>query len=323
MTKKTFKKIASQFPSKRCVVIGDVMIDEWIWGNVSRISPEAPVPVVDVTKRTFTAGGASNVAANLRTLGAQVSVLGVVGRDEPGRILRRELKKHKIATHGLLALDDRPTTQKTRIIAHSQQVVRADFERREQLNGSFLRRFIGHLRQDLNSADLVVISDYGKGVVTDGLLSAVKKMLKDMHIPLVVGPKPEVVPFCRGVTALTLNQHESSIASGHNIKDKKSLEFAGKTLLRNTGSDAVLITRGAEGMSLFRQEGQAKHLPAHASQVYDVSGAGDTVLAVFALTLACGWNWTFAMELANLAASVVVRKVGTATAEVIEIEDVL
>lgn len=323
MNKKTFYKIVNQFRNKRCVVIGDVMIDEWIWGNVSRISPEAPVPVVDVTKRTFTAGGASNVAANLRTLGAQVSVLGVVGKDEPGRILRRELKRHKVATHGLLSFDDRPTTQKTRIIAHSQQVVRADFEQRSQLNGSFLRRFLLHLRQDLNSADLVVISDYGKGVVTDGVLSAAKKMLKNMRIPLVVGPKPEAVQFCKDVTALTLNQRESSIAAGHIIKDKKSLDYVGKTLLANTGSEAVLITRGEAGMSLFMKDESAKHLPAHASQVYDVSGAGDTVLAVFSLALASGSDWACAMELANLAAAVVVRKVGTATAEIAEIEELL
>lgn len=323
MKRGIFRKIISQFRNKRCVVVGDVMVDEWIWGNVSRISPEAPVPIVDVTRRTFTAGGASNVAANLRAMGGRVSIFGVIGCDEAGRILSNELKRHRVATHGLLTVDDRPTTQKTRIIAHSQQVVRADFEQRAPLNGSVLQHFKREFKKDLAEADLIVVSDYGKGIVTEGLVRIVKEMALEQEIPVIVGPKPGTVHLCKGVTALTLNQNEGSQSVGYPIKDKRTLERAGEELLKISEAQAVLLTRGAAGMSLFRRGKTTKHLPAHATQVYDVSGAGDTVLAVFALTLVSGGNWLSAMELANLAAAIVVRKVGTATALPEEIEELL
>lgn len=323
MKKSEFQKIALRFQNKRCVVIGDVMIDEWIWGTVNRISPEAPVPVVEVNKRTFSPGGASNVATNLRSMGASVSILGVTGKDEAGLILAKELKKQKIETRGLIAVNDRPTTQKTRIIAHNQQVVRTDFEKQTSLNGTFLKSFIARLRKELETSQLVIISDYRKGVVTKEVVEITKTLARDQNIPVIVGPKPPIVPFCSNVTALTMNEQEGSIVIGKHLKSKKNLEDAGKDILALTKSQALLITRGENGMALFMQGKETKHLAAHASQVYDVSGAGDTVLAVFALAHVSGSSWATAMELANIAASVVVRKLGTATASIGEIEALL
>ena len=303
--------------SKRIVVVGDLMLDEWLWGRVRRISPEAPVPVVEVQSHSYTLGGAGNVASNLAALGAKVAVVGIVGRDEAGDRVLALFKKLRVDTRGVTRVARRPTTQKTRIVAHHQQVVRADRESAEPLAESVrdaMCRSVAGLR---GSVDGVVISDYGKGAVDARLVGAVRRHKRRS---IITGdPKPGNIAAFSGLDCIAPNTAEAEAASGVGIASDADLARAGAILVRRTKCTHVLITRGEHGMTLFSKNGRPFTVPAVARQVFDVSGAGDTVVSSLTLALAAGATIEHAVALATLAAGVVVEKLGTATATAKEI----
>ena len=299
---------------RRVLVVGDVMVDEWIWGSVSRVSPEAPVPVVAVNDHSFTLGGAGNVANNLRALGAQVVFAGAVGADGFAHFVTDLLADEGIGSEGLVTIADRPTTRKTRVVAHNQQVVRADWEATSPLDAADRVKLAKVVAREARSADAVVLSDYAKGLFSRELVEAA------LACPIVVAdPKPQNLELFAGVTCVAPNAHEAEQATGIAIRSDASLERAGETLLRRLGCRYVVITRGEHGMSLMGRDGEKLHIPSVARTVYDVSGAGDTVTAVLSLGLAAGAPIELALQLANFAAGAVVEKLGTATASAAEI----
>jgi D-beta-D-heptose 7-phosphate kinase/D-beta-D-heptose 1-phosphate adenosyltransferase len=296
---------------RRLAVIGDSMVDRFLWGRVDRISPEAPVPVVRVERETLKLGGAANVAANIRALGAEAVLFGICGADEAGRNLRALLAERGIQATGLVETTERPTTLKTRIIAHNQQVVRADHEQDTPVADDV----IAQLAERLDRAgpfDGLILSDYGKGVLTDEALAGFIAAGRRSGIPIVVDPKKGDFSQYQGVTSLTPNQKEAEQACALPIIDAVTLQEAGRRLLERTGAEAVLITRGEHGMALFGQGGRSDHLATRATTVYDVTGAGDTVIAVYTAALAAGAGFLDAAQLANHAAGLAVRELGTA-----------
>jgi len=299
---------------RRLLVVGDVMVDEWIWGTVTRISPEAPVPVVQVTDHSFTLGGAGNVANNLRALGAHVMFAAAIGTDAFAHYVCDILTDQQIAVEGLVRVQDRPTTRKTRVVAHNQQVVRADWESTAPLSQSDRASLVQLVRRYAAQADAVVLSDYAKGLLSREIVE------EALACPVVLAdPKPQNLPLFRGVTCVAPNAHEAAQACGFTIADDASLERAGSQLLRMLDCRYVVVTRGEHGMSLFGRDGTRLHIPSVARTVFDVSGAGDTVIAVLSLALAAGAPIELAMQLANYAAGAVVEKLGTATASADEI----
>lgn len=312
-------ELLARMAGRRVVVIGDVMIDEWIWGDVSRISPEAPVPVVAVRDHSFTLGGAGNVASNLRALGARVTFVGGIGDDSEGARLRAMFDDLGVDARGLVTLADRPTTRKTRVVAHSQQVVRADWESTAPLRDDDRARVAAQVQVAVRDADAVVLSDYAKGFLHREIVEAA------LGAPVVVAdPKPANVALFGGVTCIAPNVGEASRASGVAIAaGDDSLDRAGRALLERLGCRYVLITRGENGMSLFGAGGERFDVPAVARTVFDVSGAGDTVVAVLTLALAAKIPAETATQLANFAAGAVVEKLGTATATPREIVELM
>lgn len=307
------KNIIQSFGRARVLVIGDLMLDEYVWGKVSRISPEAPVPVVWVDKESFMPGGASNVANNIAALGGRVMLAGVVGNDERGRVLKKELKKKGIDTGGIFTDASRPTILKTRVIAYHQQVVRIDREKTEPMASQITSRLIKYIRNKMAGIDALVIEDYGKGVITPQLLTAIVRAARKEKKIIVVDPKEENFSYYKGITAITPNQQEASQAAGLQIKDEKTLTEAGKRIMKKLNCRIVLITRGELGMRLFPRGRKAVNIPTVAQAVFDVSGAGDTVAAAFSLALSCKAEPVIAAHIANYAAGIVVGKLGTAT----------
>jgi rfaE bifunctional protein kinase chain/domain len=304
---------------QRILVVGDVMLDEFIWGRVSRISPEAPVPVVEVSHQTFHLGGAANVAANVRALGGAATVAGVVGQDAAGSRVREELSEAGIEASLAASDSGRPTTVKTRIIAHSQQVVRADRERSDEIPPALEEDLLARVRSCLPGTGAVVLSDYQKGVVTRRLARSVFQAARRRGIPVLVDPKVRHFGLYRGAWLVTPNQLEAEQASGLRIRSPQELAAAAARLLKQLRCEGILVTRGEQGMSLFRPRRRALHIPATAREVYDVTGAGDTVIATLALALAGAASLEQAAQLANAAAGVVVAKLGTATASAEEV----
>jgi D-beta-D-heptose 7-phosphate kinase/D-beta-D-heptose 1-phosphate adenosyltransferase len=309
----------SRFPGRRILVLGDLMLDRYLWGRVDRISPEAPVPVVEIERETFTLGGAGNVAANLRALGAEPVLASVVGRDGDGDRLCDALTQRGVDT-SLVARDPgRPTTVKTRIIAHSQQVVRADRESRADLDGAPLEALLAGLERELPRLDGMIVSDYGKGVITARSLERALGAARARSLHVSVDPKESHIDAYRGVGILTPNQYEAGGVMGRRIVDETSLMEVGWGLQKRLDASAVLVTRGPDGMSLFEKSGRYTHLPTVAREVYDVTGAGDTVVSVVALALAAGAEYPQACHLANHAAGIVIREVGTASCSPVEL----
>jgi D-beta-D-heptose 7-phosphate kinase/D-beta-D-heptose 1-phosphate adenosyltransferase len=297
---------------RRVLVVGDVMLDQFLWGRVARISPEAPVPVVEIASETFHLGGAANVAAGVRALGGEAVVAGVVGDDPAGTRVRTALGEAGIQD-ALAADRARPTTVKTRIIAHHQQVVRADREETGEI-GAALEDALGEaLREAARGAGAIVLSDYQKGVVTRRLMKKVLEAARRTGAPLLVDPKVRHFALYRGAAVVTPNQLEAEQATGVRIRNAAGLRDAGAKILKALRCRAALITRGEHGMALFEQEKRPVEIPTAARQVFDVTGAGDTVIASFALALAAGATLPEAAMLANYAAGVVVGKIGTAT----------
>ncbi len=311
---KRLMKYIDRFPSTRTLVVGDVMLDHYIWGTVSRISPEAPVPVVNVMKENVLLGAATNVVNNLHALGGKVSVCGVIGHDEAGRQLVHMLRMQGIHTDGLIVEDGRPTTIKTRVIAHSQQVVRFDRETKVGIERDTHKRIFEYIRQQEDSGlDAIVLSDYSKGVVTKDLVRDIVKLARKKGIIVSVDPKVNHFGIYSGVTILTPNTKEASIGAKIEIEDDESLLKAGTLLLKRLKCDAVLVTRGELGMSLFERGGRVTHIPTVAQEVFDVTGAGDTVISTLTLAMAAGAGIIDAARLSNYAAGIVVGVVGTAT----------
>jgi len=311
MNRKRVEDILSRFSGKTIVVVGDVMLDEFIWGKVRRISPEAPVPVVEVTDETYRLGGSGNVAANIQELGGKAIPLGVVGRDAASDRIGELLDKSGIETYGLVRAD-RPTTVKTRILAHSQQVVRTDRECKKPVSAELNGDLAGLFTQFLPNAAAVIVSDYDKGVVNRELMTMILPKARQRGIPVFLDPKVHHADYYRPITLITPNHREAELLTGLVIDNERALEEAGQRLLEKFDCEYVLITRGEEGMSLFDRSG-SHHLPTFAREVFDVTGAGDTVIAALSLARAGGATMQESAVLANHAAGIVVGKVGTAT----------
>jgi len=303
------------FPKRHLLVVGDLMLDRFIWGDVERISPEAPVPVVLVRSESLHLGGAANVIHNVLGLGGQVTVCSAVGRDTAGQWLTRKLRSLGASTRGIFSDQRVRTTEKSRIVAspRHQQLVRLDHENRRGIPASVLEKMSGFLERMVPRCDGIVVSDYGKGTIVEPLLSRISQLADQHGLFTVVDPKKENFEAYRGATLITPNKAEASEAAAIEISDRASLMRAGKKLLGKWQAEAVLVTLGQDGMSLFRRDGGVGHFPTAARDVFDVTGAGDTVVATCALALAARGSYEEAAILGNLAAGDVVGEVGTAT----------
>lgn len=315
LSKQRAKEILDAITSRNVVVLGDVMLDEFVWGDVTRISPEAPIPVVDVHRESVHLGGAANVLANLISLGAKGSVAGVVGQDRAAEQLRSSLGQISSLDGNLIADPSRPTTLKTRIIAHSQPVVRTDRESRAPVDTGIEDRLIAHLKDAVLNADAFVVSDYDKGAVTPRILETVLPLAYD-RVPVLIDPKLRNFKSYRPATLITPNHFEAlrlgSIGNTEEDSDQ-GLHRAAQRIREDLNCDAVLITRGARGMMLLEGNGQPVFVKTAAREVYDVTGAGDTVIAALSAALSTGASMIEAATFANHAAGIVVGKVGTAT----------
>lgn len=320
------KSTLERFNGKRILVLGDLMLDEHIWGTVARISPEAPVMVIDVDSPDSDCrpGGAANVANNLRALGAKVSVVGVIGDDEGGRILTRSLEESGVDVSGVFVDKNRPTTRKTRFWAsHRHQIVRVDRESKKKVTQTTARKMMDFVRQRVEDIDAVLLSDYGKGVITRETAASAIHAADELGIVSASNAKPVNIHCFNGIGVITVNQSEASAASGVEIEDREGVEKAGAKLQASTHCRGLVITRGAHGLCVFNSEGKATHVPAVESEVYDVAGAGDTVVSALSLALAAGADLPTSAAIANCAGGAVVRKVGVATTSVAEISELL
>ncbi|MHB8090559.1 MAG: D-glycero-beta-D-manno-heptose-7-phosphate kinase [Syntrophales bacterium] len=332
LSSKRALEIIEKFPRARVLVIGDIMADHFIWGAVSRISPEAPVPVVDVKKESFMLGGCANVFNNIAAMGGQAALSGVIGADDSGRRLLRDLGNRGLETRGVIVEEERPTTLKTRIVAHGQQVVRFDREDRRMISESTIRAITAYVESLRDELGALVISDYNKGVVVRPLLDGIRKALAGRAIVTCVDPKQRDFSLYDGFDIITPNHHEAGLAAGAEITGADDHIRVGEKLLQENNFKALLMTRGEAGMSLFektwsdaRKNSPLRHteFPTQAREVFDVTGAGDTVIGVLALCLAAGASFREAAYLANHAAGIAVGKAGTATVSADELKRVL
>jgi D-beta-D-heptose 7-phosphate kinase/D-beta-D-heptose 1-phosphate adenosyltransferase len=318
------KRLVARFKDKSILVVGDLMLDQYVRGSVSRISPEAPVPVVRVTQESFIPGGAGNVADNLASLGARVSVVGVLGDDEAGRHLAEDLRARRVSVEGVITDRWRVTSQKCRIVAERQQVVRFDRETADPLSRESEGQLLARLSSAMLSAQAVILSDYGKGVIGPKVLNTAIRLARKRGIPITVDPKIEHFRRYRGVTCLTPNLHEAWTGMRRAPKPGlPALENLGQDILRALRPQSLLITRGPDGMSLFKPGARPTHIPTRAREVFDVTGAGDTVISVLTLALAAGASILQAAQIANHAAGIVVGKLGTAVTTAEELAEVL
>lgn len=317
---KTFVK---QLSGKKVLVIGDLMADHYIWGKVSRISPEAPIPVVHVQEETWRLGGAANVAANLSALGANVKLVGVVGKDAMATRLRSMLEERGINAGSIVEDESRPTIQKTRVIAQHQQVVRVDREKHAWLDAKVREALILKALDAAKGVEAILFSDYAKGVLTQPVVSKLIEFGKAQGSVLSVDPKPSNINLFKGSSIITPNQGEAQAASGITMDSDAHVEEAGRKLLKELECKAVLITRGEHGMNLFEQGSATTHIPTRAREVFDVTGAGDTVIATLTLALAAGASFADAAYLANAAAGIVVGEIGVASVSPTELEQAL
>lgn len=309
----------ASYRTSSVLVLGDLMLDRFVWGEVTRISPEAPVPVVEIERETAHLGGAANVAANLRALGCEVMLSGIVGEDPAGEELIKYAQEQGIRTTGV-AVSCRPTTTKTRIIARGQQVVRVDREEAHPLKEPDMERILACLEEAVSRADAVVVSDYAKGVVSRPVIERLVSLSRPREIPVLVDPKPVNRSCYHGVTALTPNLREAEAMAGFPIPGEQELARAAESIRAGLGAQAVLVTLGPQGMALFETGAGKYRIPTMAREVFDVTGAGDTVIAALTAGLVRGLSLREAACFANIAAGIVVGKVGTATVTVKEIE---
>ena len=315
MSKRRAFAIIENFSRSRVLVVGDIMADHFIWGKVSRISPEAPVPVVEVRKDSFMLGGCANVLNNIFAMGGRVHLAGVIGTDETGKRLLAEFRSRGVDMGGIVVEAGRPTTLKTRIVAHGQQVVRFDREDRKPVQAKSTRKILSYIESLRDDLGALVVSDYSKGVVTRPLLEGIRKVIAGRPIFTCVDPKQRDFSLYQGFDIVTPNHYEAGRAAGEEMQNGQDYIRVGMRLLQQYDFKALLMTRGEEGMSLFERDGRMRHtaFPAEAREVFDVTGAGDTVIGVLALSMAAGASFREAAYLANHAAGIVVGKAGTAT----------
>ena len=321
LTAERVRQLLAAAKKVRVAVIGDVMLDHFIWGSVARISPEAPVPVVDFMRESYMPGGAANVARNLTALNVPAEIFGAVGRDSAARELKRLLKERCVGCRGLLGGDSRPTSVKTRIVAHQQQVVRIDREMRDGLSPRLTRRLLGRLRANIRETSAVIVGDYGKGVVTQRLLDDLKTLCRSHGVWLSLDPKPVHHVNLSDLSLITPNRKEAfdladlpdDTRRANPLADANLMRVA-ERLLNELRPAVLLITLGELGMLLCQRGQKPFHIPTVAQEVFDVSGAGDTVIATFTLAIAAGASPLEAAILSNHAAGIVVGKIGTATA---------
>ncbi|HNX75466.1 MAG TPA: D-glycero-beta-D-manno-heptose-7-phosphate kinase [Candidatus Rifleibacterium sp.] len=314
MQRSELEKILAGFSRCSLAVLGDVMLDEFCWGKVDRISPEAPVPIVQVKTETWRPGGAANVASNLTALGARAHIFGLVGDDGAGRRLTEELQKDKIGTAGLIIDSGRRTSVKTRILGQNQQMIRVDRENTDAIDYQRQKDLLSVLLDMTDELDGVIVSDYAKGVIVDDLFKEVVSRFRKLGKFIAVDPKLKNFPIYKKPTIITPNTKEAEAALGRVFESEADVMKGGVDLQKATGADAILITRSEQGMSLFEKGHEPITIPTRAIKVFDVTGAGDTVISTFSLGLASGCNMRSAAEVANLAAGVVVGIVGTAAA---------
>ncbi|MDA8272458.1 MAG: D-glycero-beta-D-manno-heptose-7-phosphate kinase [Deltaproteobacteria bacterium] len=315
--------IVKRFHKARILVIGDIMVDHFVYGTVDRISPEAPVPVVQVESEKLMPGGAANVVNNVSKLGAKVYVAGVVGNDYNGNILKRMVDKETVNSEGILTLDNFQTIIKTRVIAHNQQIVRFDKENNGKFSGGVYKALISGIKKIADDIDAVIISDYGKGLIEKKFFSTVVNFLREKGKFISLDPKVENFKFYKNISILTPNINEAFGGSGIKIKDEKTLIKASKMIFKKVKSDYLLITRGESGMSLFYPDNKFEHLKARAKDVYDVTGAGDTVISTLTVAKSVGAGIFEACYIANAAASIAVSQLGTYAVGVEELMKVL
>lgn len=320
ITPARIRQLLTRSRNQCILVLGDVMLDQFLWGNVTRISPEAPVPVLDFTRESFMPGGAANVARNLSALQVSTELFGLVGKDDAARTLKELLASQKVGCRGLVAQSDRHTSIKTRIVAHQQQLVRVDRESRTECDGPTTRRLLAAIEPALLKADAVIVGDYGKGVVTQALLDGLQHFCHSRGVWLSMDPKPVHRLRLNGLSLITPNRKEAfelaemvdNTRTSNPLEDKSLMLVADK-LLHELQPALLLITLGDLGMLLCQRNQKPFHIPTVAQEVFDVSGAGDTVIASFTMTIAAGGSPVEAAIISNHAAGVVVGKVGTAT----------
>ena len=320
------KEYNDRFSKAKVLVIGDIILDEYVWGDVSRVSPEAPVPVVEVKRDTKILGGAANVIHNIATLGARPILCGVVGQDLTGKTIIDELIKMGLTTDGIVPEKGRLTSIKTRVVARNQQVVRFDHETRTDIKPESIERLLTFMKKNLDRLDAIVVADYGKGVISASLMKGLRKLIQSAageSIKVAVDPKIGNFEYYQGVDVITPNHHEAGIFCRFEIVDEETLMRAGKQMLKELNCRSVLITQGKEGMTLFENGGEVNHIPTVAKNVFDVTGAGDTVISTFSLALASGLDLKSAAVLSNYAAGIVVGEVGTSTVSAEELKTLI
>jgi D-beta-D-heptose 7-phosphate kinase / D-beta-D-heptose 1-phosphate adenosyltransferase len=315
----------SKFSETRIAVVGDVMVDRYWWGSVNRISPEAPVPIVKLERETFKPGGAANVAVNAASLGAKVNLIGVVGNDPEAKILSASLSEHGIGYEGLVKVAKRPTIVKTRVLAHGQQVIRLDNENVSEIDHVSCERLVERItdllkRQDV---DVLIISDYGKGLLTQSVVTELIATSNTQGIPVLADPKGKHFEKYSRASVLTPNRREAAEACKLEDSLFDLVERAGQQLLRELELGNVLITESENGMTLFPKKGESVHFDASAHEVYDVTGAGDTVIACLGVAIAAGLPMIDAASLANFAAGISVQQIGTTAIPVSELQKLL
>jgi len=311
------------FKQVKALVVGDLMIDEYLWGSVDRVSPEAPVPVVCVNKESHTLGGAGNVINNLVAMGASVVAIGTAGTGKAGQMIFEKLKDLGIQTDGIVSEPLRPTTRKTRVIASNQQVLRIDKEIKRNITDETLDKLVLNIEKNIKDADLIVLSDYDKGLITKELVEAIVKLARQNKVLTLADPKSLNFSKYTAVNVLTPNKKEASLAANVDIKSEQDLLDAGNKIMEQARLERLLITCGKDGMMLFEKNKPCFHIESDARQVFDVSGAGDTVISLLGLGLATGADFKQSAQIANAAAGIVVGKVGTATPSIDELKQAL
>ena len=312
-----------RFQETRVMVIGDIILDEYIWGDVSRISPEAPVPVVEVREETRMLGGAANVINNIHALGGKPTLCGVVGNDRRGRLILEMLEERSLPVDGIVIDDERPTSMKTRIVAHQQQVVRFDRETKLTIKSATIDLLLEFASRNHKQFDVIIIEDYGKGVISDVLMKGLRDIVRNADIILAVDPKISHFEYYRGTDIITPNHHEAGAFCRFEINDPETLLRAGKMMIDELDCRSVLITQGKDGMTLFENNGEIFHIPTLARKVFDVTGAGDTVISTLAMGLASGLDYRSAAIISNFAAGIVVGEVGTSTVKIEELKKII
>ena len=303
---KELLNILNNFKGKNILIVGDIMLDKYIFGKVERISPEAPVQVVEVIKEDYVPGGAANVANNIAALEGNAFMVGIVGDDKEANILLEELSKRNINTQGIIKDQNKPTTQKVRVLGQKQQLLRIDYEKKDYLNKETENTILNFIKTKITDIDAVIISDYAKGVITENMIAQIKEIAGNKII--IVDPKPKHKKFYKGVTLITPN-----------LKEAKEMAEKEVDLITELGSP-ILVTKGEKGMSLYEKDGNITNIPTKAKEVYDVSGAGDTTVATLTLSLTTGATLKQAAILANHAAGITVGKIGTSTVTIEEIK---